>query len=62
MVKNDKAYYGLKEHTAINTNHGFILATVLSSAFVHDPNYFQYCTFDIIPIFHNLLILLEKHF
>jgi len=43
-VKNDKPYYGLKEHTSIDTNHGFILATVLSPASVHDTNYFQYCT------------------
>lgn len=43
-VKNDKPYYGLKEHASIDTNHGFILATVLSQASVHDTNYVQYCT------------------
>ena len=43
-VKNDKPYYGLKEHSSIDTNHGFILATALSPASVHDTNYFQYCT------------------
>ena len=43
-VKNEKAYYGLKEHAAIDTNHGFILTTALSQASVHDTNYFQYCT------------------
>jgi len=43
-VKNDKAYFGLKEHASIDTNHGFILATALSQASVHDTNYFQYCT------------------
>lgn len=43
-VKNKKAYYRLKEHASIDTNHGFILATALSQASVHDTNYFQYCT------------------
>lgn len=43
-VKNDKPYYGLKEHASIDTNHGFILATILSQASVHDTNYFKYCT------------------
>lgn len=43
-VKNDKPYYGLKEHTAVDTNTGLILTTVLSPASVHDTNYFMYCT------------------
>lgn len=43
-VKNDKPYYGLKEHAAVDTNTGFILTTVLSPASVHDTNYFMYCT------------------
>ncbi len=43
-IKNEKAYFGLKEHASIDTNHGFILATALSQASVHDTNYFQYCT------------------
>jgi IS5 family transposase len=43
-IKNDKAYYGLKEHAAVDTNTGLILATVLSRASVHDTNYFPYCT------------------
>jgi len=42
-VKNDKPYYGLKEHASVDVNHGFVLATTLSPASVHDTNYFQYC-------------------
>lgn len=43
-IKNKKAYFGLKEHASVDTNHGFVLATILSPASVHDTNYFQYCT------------------
>ena len=43
-VKNDKPHYGLKEHTSVDINNGFILATTISPASVHDTNYFQYCT------------------
>ena len=43
-VKNDIPYYGLKEHAAVDTNHGFILATTLSPASVNDTNYLDYCT------------------
>lgn len=43
-VKNDKPHYGLKEHTSVDINNGFILTTTMSSASVHDTNYFQYCT------------------
>ena len=43
-VKNDKPHYGLKEHTSVDVNHGFVLCTVMSPASVHDTNYFQYCT------------------
>lgn len=43
-IKNNKAYFGLKEHASVDTNTGLILTTVLSPASVHDTNYFQYCT------------------
>jgi len=43
-IKNDIPLYGLKEHASVDTNHGFILATTMSPASVHDTNYFQYCT------------------
>ena len=43
-IKNDKPYYGLKEHAAVDTRTGLILTTVLSPASVHDTNYFIYCT------------------
>ena len=38
-IKNDKPHYGLKEHAAVDTEHGFILATILSSASHHDSTY-----------------------
>ena len=44
VTKNDKHYYGLKEHASVDVNHGFVLTTVLSPASVHDTNYFTYCT------------------
>ena len=44
VTKNDKHYYGLKEHTSVDATHGFVLATVLSRASVHDTNYLAYCT------------------
>jgi IS5 family transposase len=44
VTKNDKHYYGLKEHASVDVKHGFVLATVLSKASVHDTNYFTYCT------------------
>jgi len=43
-IKNEKAYFGLKEHASVDANHGFVLSTTLSPASVHDTNYFQYCT------------------
>ena len=44
VVKNDKPHYGLKEHASIDTNQGFILATILTPASVNDTNYLSYCT------------------
>jgi len=44
VTKNDKHYYGLKEHASVDAKHGFVLTTVLSPASVHDTNYFTYCT------------------
>ena len=43
-IKNDEPFYGMKEHASVDTNHGFILATTITPASVHDTNYFQYCT------------------
>jgi len=43
-VKNDLPHYGLKEHSSVDTNHGFVLATTLTPASVHDTNYLPYCT------------------
>ncbi len=44
VVKNDKPHYGLKEHTSVDVNSGFILATILTPASVHDTNYLPYLT------------------
>ena len=38
-VKNDKPHYGLKEHTSVDTENGFILSTNLSPASHHDSKY-----------------------
>ena len=35
-VKNNTSHYGLKEHSSVDTNHGFILSTDLTPASVHD--------------------------
>ena len=43
-VKNDIPHFGLKEHTSVDVNHGFILATTLTPASVNDTNYLSYCT------------------
>jgi len=43
-IKNNKNYYGMKEHASVDVNHGFVLTTILSPASVHDTNYFTYCT------------------
>ena len=43
-VKNDIPHFGLKEHASIDTNHGFILATTMTPASVHDTNLLPYCT------------------
>lgn len=44
VVQKDKPHYGLKEHAAVDTNHGFILATTMTPASVNDTNYLAYCT------------------
>jgi IS5 family transposase len=44
VVQNDEPHYGLKEHASVDTNHGFILATTMTPASVHDTNYLPYCT------------------
>jgi IS5 family transposase len=38
-IKNYKAHYGLKEHAAVDTQHGFILSTILSPASHYDSTY-----------------------
>ena len=36
--------FKLQKHTAADTNHGFIPATTMTPASVHDTNYLPYCT------------------
>jgi transposase, IS5 family len=43
-IKNEKPHYGLKEHASVDVESGFILATTLSPASVHDTNYLPYLT------------------
>ena len=43
-VKNDEPHYGLKEHTSVDIKYGFILATTMTEASIHDTNYLPYLT------------------
>ena len=43
VVKNDKPHYGLKEHAAVDTSNGFVLATELTPSAVNDSIYLPYC-------------------
>ncbi len=43
-VRNDSPHFGLKEHAAVDTKHGFVLTTTLTPASVHDTNLLPYCT------------------
>jgi len=43
-VKNDGPLYGLKEHASVDVKSGFVLATTLTPASVHDTNYLPYLT------------------
>ena len=44
VVQKDTPHYGLKEHAAVDTNNGFILATTITPASVNDTTYLPYCT------------------
>ena len=39
----DDPLFGLKEHTSVDMNNGFILATTITPASVNDTNYLPYC-------------------
>jgi len=41
-IKNDKSHYGLKEHTAVDTDNGFVLSTNLSPSSHNDSPYLPY--------------------
>jgi len=42
-VRDDKPHYGLKQHACVDTTNGFILATTMTSASVHESTYLPYC-------------------
>ena len=44
LDKNGQHYYGLKEQISVDATYGFVLATVLSKASVHETNYLAYST------------------
>lgn len=44
VVQKDIPHYGIKEHAAVDTKHGFILATTMTPCSVNDTNYLPYCT------------------
>ena len=39
----DTLHFGLKEHTAVDSKHGLVMATTYSPASVYDANYLSYC-------------------
>ena len=43
IIKNDKPHYGLKEHAAVDVDHGFVLSTDLTPASVSDTIYLPNC-------------------
>ncbi len=43
-VKNETPHYGLKEHASVDVKNGFVLATTMTPASVHDSNYHAYLT------------------
>jgi IS5 family transposase len=43
-VKNDEPHYGLKEHASVDVESGFVLATTVTPASVHDSKYLPYLT------------------
>jgi IS5 family transposase len=43
-IKNDTPHFGLKEHAAVDSRYGFVLAATLTPASVNDTNFLPYCT------------------
>ena len=41
-IKDDEPHYGLKEHVSVDTENGFVLATTLTPASIHDSKYLPY--------------------
>ena len=43
VIKNDKPHFGLKEHVAVDVDHGFVLTTEMTPASCHDSPYLPLC-------------------
>jgi len=41
-LQDEKPHYGLKEHASVDVEKGFVLATTLTPASVHDSKYLPY--------------------
>ena len=44
VVQHDIPHYGIKEHTSVDIENGFVLATMITPASHHDSPYLPYCT------------------
>jgi len=44
VVQHDIPHYGIKEHTSVDTENGFVLATMITPASHHDSPYLPYIT------------------
>lgn len=44
VVQNDTPHYGLKEHTSVDVNNGFVLAAMVTPSSHHDSPYLPWCT------------------
>ena len=42
-LKSEKLEFGLKEHASVDTRYGFVLATEITPAYLHDSPYLPLC-------------------
>jgi len=47
VIKNDTPHFGLKEHAAVDSRHGFVLATTLTQL-GQRYNLLPYCTASVV--------------
>ena len=43
-VKDDEPHYGLKEYASVDVINGFVVATTMTPASIHDSKYLPYLT------------------